>query len=647
MPRIDKRITNNKYEVIVVGAGHAGIEAALASSRMGSLTLLITMNIDTIGLMSCNPAIGGIGKGQLVKELDALGGEMGKNTDRSAIQYRQLNTKKGQAVHSSRAQTDRQLYKTYLREVLEQEKNLFLHTGTVSKILVKGKTAIGVQTTIGEKFYAKAIVLAPGTFLSGLIHIGLVNFPAGRLGEYPANELSQNLRELGFIMGRFKTGTPARLDGRTIDFTKLEPQYGDEPPMPFSFWTRKKVKNYLPCYITYTNTKTHQIIKSGLNRSPLYTGIIKGTGVRYCPSIEDKIVKFPDRDRHQIFIEPEGLNTIEYYPNGISTSLPLDIQIKMLRSIKGLEKVEILRPGYAIEHDYCDPTQLKPSLETRLYENLFFAGQINGTTGYEEAAAQGIIAGINAALKAQEKSEFVLTRADAYIGVMIDDLVTKGTNEPYRMFTSRVEYRLLLREDNADLRLTPKGYQLGLIPYKYYKKVLQKKKKIALILDWLKRTRISPSDKINKKLEQLNTAPLRHSVTLEELLRRPEINYQHLAEITSAIDFPVLDDISLLWNIEIEVKYKGYIERTLNDIEKFKELENIKIPSSLDFRTVQGLSNEIKEKLTKFRPDNLGQAQRIPGITPSAIFALMVYLKKNQTPKIVVSKKRKNKNAIR
>ncbi len=626
-----KRLAVNEtitYDVIVVGGGHAGIEAALAASRMGSLTLLITMNIDTIGLMSCNPAIGGIGKGQLVKELDALGGEMGKNTDRSAIQYRQLNTKKGQAVHSSRAQTDRQLYKTYIRAVLEQEQNLFLHTGIVTKILTKDKIAVGVETNIGEKFSAKTIVLAPGTFLSGLIHIGLVNFPSGRLGEFPANELSQNLKELGFVMGRFKTGTPARLDGRTIDFTKLEPQYGDEPPIPFSFWTKKKVKNYRPCYITYTNPKTHQIIKSGLNRSPLYTGIIKGTGVRYCPSIEDKIVKFPDRERHQIFIEPEGLNTIEYYPNGVSTSLPLDVQIKMLRSIKGLEKVEILRPGYAIEHDYCDPTQLKPTLETRLYENLFFAGQINGTTGYEEAASQGLIAGINAALKAKEKTEFILTRADAYIGVMIDDLITKGTNEPYRMFTSRVEYRLLLREDNADLRLTPKGYQLGLISYNCYKKVLQKQQKINALLDWLRQTRISPSDRINQKLKQLNTSPLKHAVTLEELLRRPEISYSHLIELVTPMAIPEIEDTSLLWNIEIEVKYKGYIERTLNDIEKFKELENIKIPPNLDFRTVHGLSNEIKEKLTKFKPDNLGQAQRIPGVTPSAILALMVYLKK-------------------
>ena len=623
------------YDVIVIGGGHAGIEASLASARMGCSTLLITMNIDTIGLMSCNPAIGGIGKGQLVKELDALGGEMGKNTDKSAIQYRQLNTKKGQAVHSSRAQTDLQLYKSIMHQTLENERNLHLRTGTVAQIMIKGKTAVGVKTTIDEEFYAKAIVLAPGTFLSGLVHIGLKSFPAGRIGENPANELSQNLKELGFTLGRFKTGTPARLDGRTIDFTKLEPQYGDEPPIPFSYWTKKKIKNHLPCYITYTNSKTHQIIKSGLDRSPLYTGVIKGTGVRYCPSIEDKIVKFPDRTRHQIFIEPEGLNTVEYYPNGVSTSLPLDIQIKMLRSIKGLENVEIFRPGYAIEHDYSDPTQLKPTLETRLYENLFFAGQINGTTGYEEAAAQGLIAGINAALKVKEKPEFILSRSDAYIGVMIDDLVTKGTNEPYRMFTSRVEYRLLLREDNADLRLTPKGYELGLIPYIYNRKVLQKKKKIHEILEWLKQTRITPIAKVNAKLKALNTAPIKHSITLEELLRRPEINFIHLQELVGQ-GFSLANKKttlkgcptnSFLWNVEIEVKYKGYIDRALNDIEKFKELENVKIPNSVDFRTVNGLSNEIKEKLIKQRPMSLGQAQRIPGMTPAAIFALMVYLR--------------------
>jgi len=615
------------FDVIVVGAGHAGCEAALAAARMGHLTLLLTINIERIAHMSCNPAIGGLAKGHLVKEIDALGGEMAKNIDATGIQFRRLNTKKGPAVWSSRAQADREEYRSRMRFVLENTKNLFIRQAKASEILVENNEVRGVKTGIGEVFLGKTVILTTGTFLSGLIHIGLTHFPAGRMGDPPANRLSQSLAKLGFRIGRFKTGTPPRLDGRTIDFSILTPQYGDEPPHPFSFSTEKIDRPQLPCYITYTNEKTHEIIKSGLDRSPLFTGIIKGRGVRYCPSIEDKVVRFPEKERHQIFIEPEGRNTIEYYPNGISTSLPIDIQIKMIRSIKGLEHAEIIRPGYAIEHDYVDPTQLKPSLETKLIKGLFFAGQINGTTGYEEAAAQGIIAGINAALYIRGEPPLILDRSQAYTGVLIDDLVTKGTNEPYRMFTSRAEYRLLLREDNADLRLMPIGYELGLIREEQYRKLLEKKEGIKRTIKRLSEIRIRPIKGINEKLKQIGTTPINNPITLKDLLRRPEVEFYDLKifdESLSEIKKDVAEEVSF------QVKYEGYIKRQQEQVERFKRFEEMKIPETLNYYEIPGLSNEVKEKLSSIRPISLGQAARISGVTPAAISILQIYLKKHK-----------------
>ncbi len=621
----------DSYEVIVIGGGHAGTEAALASARMGVRTLLLTHNLDTLGAMSCNPAIGGIGKGHLVKEIDALGGLMARAADRGGIQFRTLNSRKGPAVRATRAQADRVLYKAAVREALENQRNLDIFQQAVEDLIVRGDRVTGVVTQMGLKFCGKAVVLTVGTFLGGRIHIGLENYQGGRAGDPPSNALADRLREMPFNVERLKTGTPPRIDRRSVDFEALEEQPGDEPAPVFSFMGRREDHpRQLPCHITRTNERTHDIIREGMSRSPMYTGVIEGVGPRYCPSIEDKVVRFADKDSHQIFIEPEGLTSNELYPNGISTSLPFDVQWKLVRSMRGFEHARIMRPGYAIEYDFFDPRDLKSSLETRFIRGLFFAGQINGTTGYEEAAAQGLLAGANAALQVLEREPWCPRRDEAYLGVLVDDLTTRGTQEPYRMFTSRAEYRLMLREDNADLRLTEKGHQLGLVGDHQWAFFSRKREAIEREQQRLRDTWVRPEAIEEAEATRLLGDVLRKEARALDLIARPQTDYARVCALPMVGEAKLSDTLreQVTEQVEIQAKYSGYIERQRDEVERAQRAEATRLPGDLDYANVKGLSAEVSEKLARQRPETIGQAGRIPGVTPAALSLLLIHLKK-------------------